>query len=148
MKIQAGSDIVTTTTLAGAITSYVDECLLWVTQWGVWPSSENFHVFYRVRESYGERRLLYNAPGHLFLKHETADLQAFVESAFLCGWDFYLLPAPDYEQRRSSATTSSSNYTPTPTKFFSITSKSHYRDQWKSKFQPEYIRSVAVPRNQ
>jgi hypothetical protein len=83
--------------LAGFLISHLepfDECFLWVTQWGVWPSSENFHVFYRVRESYGERRLLHDAPGHLFLKHETADLQTFVELALLCGWDFYLLPTP------------------------------------------------------
>ena len=85
--------------LAGFLISHLepfDECLLWVTQWGVWPSSENFHLFYRMRESYGERRLLHDAPGQLFLKHETADLQTFLELALLCGWDFYLLPAPDY----------------------------------------------------
>ena len=85
--------------LAGFLISHLepfDQCLLWITQWGVWPSSENFHAFYRMRESYGERRLLQDAPGHLFLKHETADLQTFVELALLCGWDFYLLPAPAY----------------------------------------------------
>src|ERR1041384_3461789 len=41
-----------------------DSCLLQVTTWGVWPSSENLHLFYRLRESYGERRLLNEAPGH------------------------------------------------------------------------------------
>jgi hypothetical protein len=50
-----------------------DECLLWVTLWGVWNSSENWHLFYRLRETYGERRPLWDAPGHLFLKHERAD---------------------------------------------------------------------------
>jgi hypothetical protein len=28
-----------------------EECLLWVTQSGIWASSENLHLFYRVRES-------------------------------------------------------------------------------------------------
>jgi hypothetical protein len=87
--------------LAGFLTSCLepfDECLLWVTQWGVWPSSENLHLFYRLRESYGERRLLQDAPGHLFLKHEMSDLISFVQLALLAGWDFYLLPTPAYAQ--------------------------------------------------
>lgn len=69
-----------------------DECLLWVTQWEIWPSSENFHLFYRLRESYGERRRLVDAPGHLFLKHENADLATFISLGLWNGWDFYLLP--------------------------------------------------------
>jgi hypothetical protein len=69
-----------------------DNCLLWVTQWGVWPSSENQHLFYRLREAYSERRLLPDAPAHLFLGYERADLTTFIELAPLFGWDFYLLP--------------------------------------------------------
>jgi hypothetical protein len=73
-----------------------DKCLLWVTQWDVWPSNENLHLFYRLRESYGERRLLSDAPGHLFLKHEGPDLATFIELAILSGWDCYLLPNLKY----------------------------------------------------
>jgi len=73
-----------------------DECLLWVTLSGVWRSSENWHLFYRLRESYGERRPLHEAPGHLFLQHEAADLATFIGVALLSGWDFYLLPDMDY----------------------------------------------------
>jgi hypothetical protein len=83
----------------GLLASYIepfDECLLWVTAWGVWESSENLHLFYRVRESYGERRLLEDAPGHLFLKHEKADLATFVQVALMSGWDFHLLPTPKF----------------------------------------------------
>jgi hypothetical protein len=61
------------TGLSGFIASYLepfDECLLWVTLSGVWGSSENLHLYYRVRESYGDRRQLAAAPGHLFAKHE------------------------------------------------------------------------------
>jgi len=71
-----------------------EECLLLVTQWGVWPSSENLHLFHRMRESYGENRPIEDAPGHLFMKHERADLVTFIELALLSGWDFYLLPMP------------------------------------------------------
>ena len=73
-----------------------DECLLWVTQWGVWGSSENPHLYYRLRETYGERRQLAAAPGHLFLKHEGSDLATFIQLALIFGWDFYLLTSPAY----------------------------------------------------
>src|SRR3954469_6769378 len=71
-------------------------CLLWVTTWGVWSSSENWHLFYRLRESYGERRLLDDSPAMLFLSHEATDLTTFVELALIFGWDFYLLPLEQY----------------------------------------------------
>jgi hypothetical protein len=87
------------TSLSKYLASYLepfDECLLWVTLWGVWGSSENLHLFYRLRESYGERRQLAVAPGHLFLNHEGADLATFIQMALLFGWDFYLLTSPTY----------------------------------------------------
>jgi len=73
-----------------------DHCLLWVTTWGVWRSSENLHLFYRLRDSYGERRQLPDAPGMMFLAYEGADLATFVELALIFGWDFYLLPLERY----------------------------------------------------
>ena len=73
------------------------ECLLWVTLWDVWNSSENFHLYYRLRESYGDRRQLSAAPGHLFGSHESSDLATFIELALIFGWDFYLLTSPEYQ---------------------------------------------------
>jgi hypothetical protein len=58
-----------------------DHCLLWITEWGVWHSSENWHLYYRLRQSYADHRLLHEAPGHLFLKFEGPDLVSFVEMA-------------------------------------------------------------------
>lgn len=71
-------------------------CLLWVTEWGVWPSSENWHLYYRLRQSYGDRRLLDEAPGHLFLPYEAADLISFLQVGLIAGWDMYLLPSDGY----------------------------------------------------
>jgi hypothetical protein len=71
-----------------------EQCLLWVTLWGIWTSSENWHLFYRLRETYGERRPIWDAPGHLFEKHESADLTTFIQLALIFGWDFYVLSAP------------------------------------------------------
>jgi hypothetical protein len=85
--------------LSGLVASKLepfDQCLLWVTLWGVWSSSENWHLFYRLRETYGEGRPLWDAPGHLFLKHESADLATFIQLTLLSGWDFYLVTSPDY----------------------------------------------------
>jgi len=73
-----------------------DECLLWITLSGVWSSSENWNLFYRLRESYGERRPLEQAPGHRFLAHEAVDLATFIGVALLSGWDFYVIPNLGY----------------------------------------------------
>ncbi len=70
--------------------------LLWVSAWNVWPSSENWHLYYRLRQSYGDQRLLEEAPGHLFLEHEAEDLASFLQLAMLNGWDGYVLTQADY----------------------------------------------------
>jgi hypothetical protein len=65
-----------------------------VTDWGIW--TENLHLYYRLRQSYGDPRLLHEAPGHLFLEYEAADLVSFLEVGIVCGWDIHLLPARGY----------------------------------------------------
>src|SRR5215207_7196291 len=44
-----------------------DACLLWVADWGIWEG--NLHLYYRLRQSYGDRRRLEDAPAHLFLDY-------------------------------------------------------------------------------
>jgi hypothetical protein len=73
-----------------------DECLLWVTRSDVWRSSENLHLYYRLRQSYGDSQQLDDAPGHLFLRHESADLISFLQVGLLCGWDMHLIPSDGY----------------------------------------------------
>ena len=70
--------------------------LLWITEWGIWPSSENWHLYYKLRQSYGDPRLLHEAPGHLFLEHESEDLASFAQLAMLNGWGGYILTHADY----------------------------------------------------
>jgi hypothetical protein len=70
--------------------------LLWVTEWGIWPSSENWHLYYRVRHSYSDHRLLYEAPGHLFLEYEAEDLASFLQLSMLNGWSGYILTHANY----------------------------------------------------
>jgi hypothetical protein len=40
-----------------------DECLVWITGWGVWPSGEDWPQFYAWRGALGERRSVEAAPG-------------------------------------------------------------------------------------
>ena len=79
-----------------ATLTYRMPTLLWITEWGIWPSSENWHLYYKLRESYGDRLLLHEAPGHLFLEHESEDLASFLQIAILNGWGGYVLTQADY----------------------------------------------------
>ncbi len=81
--------------LESALQPY-ERLLLWVTQTGVWPSSEVLHLYYRLRQSYGDQRLIEEAPGHLFLKFESEDARSFIHLALVSGWDFHLIPMGGY----------------------------------------------------
>lgn len=81
--------------IASSITYRMD-VLLWITEWDIWPSSENWHLYYKLRQGYGDLRLLHEAPGHLFLAHESEDLASFLQIAMLNGWGGYVLPHAPY----------------------------------------------------
>lgn len=70
--------------------------LLWITEWGIWPSSENWHLYYKLRQTYDDHRLLEEAPGHLLFGHETEDLVSFLEISLLNGWGGYVLTQANY----------------------------------------------------
>jgi hypothetical protein len=76
--------------------TYQQPCLLWITDWGIFSSSENWHLYYRVRQSYHDLRTLDEAPGHLFLNYETEDLATFLQIAMQNCWDGYVLTGLDY----------------------------------------------------
>lgn len=79
-----------------AALSYRQPVLLQTTESGIWPSSENWHLYYRLRHTYGDKRLLQEAPGHLFLEHETEDLASFLQLSMLNGWGGYFLTEANY----------------------------------------------------
>ena len=88
-----------TSALAQAIVSTLedfDDCLMWLVQWDI-NALVNLHLYYRLRESYGERTLVWEKPGHLFLGHERADLVTFVQVAILFDWEFHLMPQPSWQ---------------------------------------------------
>jgi hypothetical protein len=71
-------------------------CLLWVTGFGIFQSSENHHLYYRLRQSYGEPRLLHEAPGHLCLDYERPEVVTLTYLAILFGWDIHIIPTGGY----------------------------------------------------
>lgn len=71
-----------------------DECLLWVTLWGVWPSTENWPVYYGLRGNLGERRSLDEAPGHLGASAgDRQQLAAFLRLILNHAWEGYVFAA-------------------------------------------------------
>jgi hypothetical protein len=73
-----------------------NSCLIWMTDYGVFSSSENQHLYYRLRQSYGDLRHLHDAPGHLCLKHERPDAVTLIYLSLLFGWDIHVLPVAGY----------------------------------------------------
>ena len=68
--------------------------LLWVTEPDI--STSNWHLYYRLRQSYGDLRLLNEAPGHLCLDYESEDLASLLQLTMLNEWDASLVPELDY----------------------------------------------------
>ena len=73
-----------------------DWCLLWVVLTGVWPSCENLHLYYRLRQSYGDLNDVHDRPALLALRHEEVDLVSFLNLGMLFGWEMYLVTSHDY----------------------------------------------------
>ena len=76
--------------------TYHRPSLLFITEWGIWSSSENWHLYYKLRQTYGDNRQLHEAPGHLFLGHEAEDLASFLQLSMLNGWGGYVLTEANY----------------------------------------------------
>jgi hypothetical protein len=72
--------------------TFNEPVLLWITEWGIWPSSENWHAYYALRQLSSDKRLLHEAPGHLFLNFEMNEFASILQLALLNGWGGYILP--------------------------------------------------------
>jgi len=53
-------------------------------------------LYYKLRQTYGDNCLLHEAPGHLFLEHETEALASFLQLSMLNGWGGYVLTEANY----------------------------------------------------
>jgi hypothetical protein len=68
-----------------------DECLVVVTLWGVWPSSEDWPRFYSWRGTLGERRSLDVCPGHRFYSSEREMFTQLLTLIMENAWDANIL---------------------------------------------------------
>jgi hypothetical protein len=76
--------------------TYGEPTLVWIIEWGIFSSCENLHLYYTLRHAANDFRLMEEAPGHLFLKHETSLLTSFLQVAMLNGWGGYVLNGIGY----------------------------------------------------
>ena len=74
---------------------YFDWCVLWVVLTEVWPSNENLHLYYRLRQAYGDLEYVDRKPALMALRHESADLLSFLHLGMLFGWEMYLVTSHD-----------------------------------------------------
>jgi len=71
------------------------ECLLLITEWGIWPSSEDWPAYYAARGFFNEKRSIDIAPGHLFDSLDSSILVQFLTLVIQNGWNAYVLPVFD-----------------------------------------------------
>ena len=69
------------------------ELLIWLGDWGVWPSSQHLPLFTRFREALGEHRPLIEAPGHLLTPDESEDSVSILVVSLQFVWDCHILTA-------------------------------------------------------
>jgi hypothetical protein len=67
-----------------------NECLVVLTLWDIWPSSEDWPRFYAWRAKHLVKRSLDTAPGHLFQQNETSEVRELLSQAFEYGWEGYV----------------------------------------------------------
>jgi len=62
------------------------EALLWIREYGTWPSSEDPRLFAGFRMSLGERKTLADAPGHLFTDTDMAAVASMLGMVLYFSW--------------------------------------------------------------
>ena len=87
----AGKRIALCRMLIQSVWSQEPQCLLWTTQWSIWPSGEHLPIVQSVRRSYGEDRPQIDAPGHVFHIGEFDSALTFFALSCLFLWDASLL---------------------------------------------------------
>lgn len=84
------TDVGRRTALGRALATFVEDTtagLLWITEWGVFPSAENMPLFDGYRRSLGETRPLHEAPAHLFDRNDRQEVVCLLDLALYFFWD-------------------------------------------------------------
>jgi hypothetical protein len=70
-----------------------EECVLWITETGVFASVEDWPAYYALRGEDDERNALWEKPGHRFTWEERERLGRYLEVVVHNLWDAVILPA-------------------------------------------------------
>jgi len=62
-----------------------------ITEHGIWPSSENRHLYYIVRRAHGDLHALEDKPFHLFSNYELNEFVTILDLMLRFGWGGWLL---------------------------------------------------------
>lgn len=62
--------------------------LVWINDYGVSSSNEDWNLYYRWRRSMGDMGVIDDTPGHLFMAHEAPDAISLLLMARVFGWGF------------------------------------------------------------
>jgi hypothetical protein len=72
-----------------------EEAFAWIDAPLTW-NRENLQLYYRLRQSYGDYRLIREAPVHYFMPHEQHDMLSFVQIGLMNEWQMFLYTVQDY----------------------------------------------------
>ena len=83
----AGARVALCRVLWQALSSDAGDGLIWISSWGIWPSSEHLPLFNTMRAGFSEHRGLEEASGHAFTADETDDPLSVLIVSCLFLWD-------------------------------------------------------------
>jgi len=72
--------------IGALVTNYSGESLLWINEYGIWPSCEDFNLFDGFRRSLGEKEPVYIRPGHLFCVEDIDNIQSIIAMVLYFVW--------------------------------------------------------------
>jgi len=80
--------------LGALIKNYSGESLLWINEYGIWPSCEDVNLFTGFRKSIGEKESVYMKPGHLFQTEDIDNIQSIIAMVLYFVWGAIILTEP------------------------------------------------------
>jgi hypothetical protein len=70
------------------------ESEFWISEFGIWPSREDWNLYERFRAACHNEQQLFDAPSHLLGSNERADLETLLGIAIAFGWGGHIIPDP------------------------------------------------------
>lgn len=70
-----------------------DESLLWIDEFGIWKSCEDWTLFEGFRHSLGEESPLYEKPGHIFSRKDLDSVGSLLAMALYFCWGAVIVKA-------------------------------------------------------